>query len=280
VSTKKVVLTGAAGRIAGLMLPALRERYDLVPLDVRERDREGRGVPGLIKADLADPDRGTYRRYFEGADAVVHSVLATHNAERESYASERANLDMAHNLFQTCLETGVRRAVVISSCRATYFYERLIQSGRMELVTPDMKARAETLYGWAKQAIEHMGFVFALGSEGGRPLENVHIRIGAPRETDLAACEPGDMACVNRALGAYLSRRDLAQLVEKSIEAPDIRDEFGVPYQIFYGVSGNSHRFWSIANARRVIGYAPQDDSQIRFADEVAEHVRAARQGS
>ena len=50
----------------------------------------------------------------------------------------------------------------------------------------------------------------------------------------------------------------------------DITNEHGVPFQIFYGVSGNTHNFWSIANARRVVGYAPQDDSQVNFADEIA----------
>ena len=47
----------------------------------------------------------------------------------------------------------------------------------------------------------------------------------------------------------------------KSIEAPNIDDEHGVPFQIFYGVSGNTHNFWSIANARKIIGYAPDDDT-------------------
>ena len=54
---------------------------------------------------------------------------------------------------------------------------------------------------------------------------------------------------MRRALGAYLSARDLTQLVVKSIETEDIRDEHGVPFQVFYGISGNSHAFWSIANA-------------------------------
>jgi hypothetical protein len=35
-------------------------------------------------------------------------------------------------------------------------------------------------------------------------------------------------------------------------------------------VSGNTHNFWSIVNARRVIGYAPEDDSQVNFADQIA----------
>jgi hypothetical protein len=46
--------------------------------------------------------------------------------------------------------------------------------------------------------------------------------------------------------------------------------------QIFYGISANPHAFWSIANARRVIDYAPEDSSEFPFARLIAEHLRAA----
>ena len=65
--------------------------------------------------------------------------------------------------------------------------------------------------------------------------------------------------------------------VIKSIETPDINDNDGVPFQIFYGVSGNDHNFWSIANARKVIGYEPDDNSSVRFIDAVTKHIAAAR---
>ena len=84
------------------------------------------------------------------------------------------------------------------------------------------------------------------------------------------------MTRVRRALAAYISQRDMSQLFVRSIETEDIRDEHGVPFQIFYGISDNPHAFWSIANARRIIGYAPQDNSEIRFRDLIAAHIAAA----
>ena len=81
---------------------------------------------------------------------------------------------------------------------------------------------------------------------------------------------------MRRALAVYLSQRDFDQLIVKSIETPDIRDKFGVPFQIFYGISDNPHAFWSIANAREVIGYAPEDNSEVRFRAEIAAHIEAA----
>jgi len=92
------------------------------------------------------------------------------------------------------------------------------------------------------------------------------LRIGAPREIDAAQFADNPKA-YKRDLGAYLSARDLTQLTVRSIETADIRDAHGIPFQIFYGISNNARAFWSLTNARRVIGYAPEDDSEVKFAD-------------
>ena len=36
-----------------------------------------------------------------------------------------------------------------------------------------------------------------------------------------------------------------------------------------YGISNNTRAFWSLANARRVLGYEPEDDSEVRFAHDI-----------
>jgi hypothetical protein len=52
-----------------------------------------------------------------------------------------------------------------------------------------------------------------------------------------------------------------------------------VPFLIVYGISGNTHRFWSLASARTKIGYVPEDDSQVNFADAIAAIARRGRTG-
>ena len=277
---RKVVLTGAAGYIAGRMLPALRERYDLTLLDARTTNRAGEEVPDVVVVDLNQRDRDAYRAYFRGADAVIHCAFVQtprDGTTQDRFEAELANIHMAYNIYQTAAEEGVRRVVVASSNHAADYYERLIWAGKWDVVTPEMRPLSDNFYGWAKEAYEHLGFVFASRTEEGPRLENVQLRIGGPRETDAANVPPGDLQRLHRALGAYLSVRDQVQLFVKSIETQDIRDEHGVPFQIFYGVSDNTHNFWSIVNARRVIDYAPEDNSQVRFADEIARHVAAAR---
>ncbi len=266
----RVVVTGAAGYVASQLLPAFRERYDLVLLDAREKTRDGTLVEGVNITDLRDADRETYRSYFVGADAVVHLAFnykQGHSMNDGDYYSERSNLDLAFHVYQTAREEDVRRVVIASSNHAADWYEHLLRQRKMEMLDVTAPPLSDNYYGWAKACYEHLGFLFATGSMG-RALEVVQVRIGAPRQipADNAA---NDFTSYKRNLGAYISPRDLQQLFVKSIETPDITNEHGIPFQIFYGVSNNARAFWSIANAREVIGYAPQDDSEVTFADDI-----------
>lgn len=275
---RKVVLTGASGTIASVLLPALRERYDLTLLDARSTDRNGDEVAGVQVADLLNTDRDAYRQHFTDADAVVH--CAYHHVQDQGddvyFSAELANLQLTYNVYQVAWEEGARRLVAASTNHAADFYEPYALDGRVPTVTPDQNA-SDNWYGWAKIAFEQIGQVYATGiTHGGRPLENVQIRIGGPRETDLAEAPLGDLRRMRRALAVYISQRDMAQLFIKSIECEDIRDDLGVPFQIFYGISANSHAIWSIAKARKVIGYAPQDNSEIRFFNQIQAHMKAA----
>lgn len=275
---KKVVITGACGTIAGVLLPALRERYDLTLLDIRETDKNGKIVPGAQVADLMNKDRDSYRHHFAGADAVVHCAFyrVSDQGDDAYFSSELANLQMTYNVYQVAWEERVRRLIAASTNHAADFYEGYALDGETPMVTPDMNA-SDNWYGWAKIAFEQIGQVFASGlTHGGRPLENVQIRIGGPRETDITQAQLGDLRRMRRALAVYISQRDMSQLFIKSIETDDIRNEFTVPFQIFYGISANSHAIWSIANARRVIGYAPQDNSEERFFDQIQAHMKSA----
>ena len=278
---RKVVVTGASGTIAGVLLPALRQRYDLTLLDTRSTDRDGNEVEGAEIADLMNKDRDSYRHHFAGADAVVHcAYYRVHDQGDDRYfTSELENLQLTYNVYQVAWEERARRLVAASTNHAADFYENYALDGAVPMVTPDKNA-SDNWYGWAKIAFEQIGQVFASGvTHGGPSLENVQIRIGGPRETDVAAAPLGDLRRMRRALAVYISQRDMSQLFIKSIEAGDIRDELGVPFQIFYGISANPHAIWSIANARRVIGYAPQDNSEERFFDLIQAHMKAAGMG-
>lgn len=283
---RRVVVTGATGYVAQRMWKELNERWDVVGIDVRETTRDGAKVPGVIVSDLTRPDRDLYRAHFEGAEAVIHCGFVSaprldattwQNNSDAKFQAEHTNVALAYNVYRTALETGVKRVVACSSNHAADYYERLVWAGKLDMVTPEMPPRSDNWYGWAKASYELMGFVFATGQVDGKKLEVVQWRIGGPRDDDIDQVKPGDIKVMHRALGAYLSRRDQVQQAIRMVETPDITDEHGVPFLIVYGISGNTHRFWSLANARAKIGYAPEDDSQINFADKIAAIARAAK---
>ena len=285
---RRVVITGAAGYVAQRMFKALDDRWDVVPIDIVDKTRDGKPVPRLVVADLTVPDRNAYRRHFSGADAVIHCGFVRapgmtadtwQDNSDAKFQAEHANVALAYNVYRVALEEGVRRVVVCSSNHASDYYERLVWDGRVDMVTPEMPPRSDNWYGWSKASYELLGFVFATGKVGGRRLEVVQWRIGGPRDDDIDHVKPGDIPTMHRALGAYLSARDQTQQAIKMIETPDITDDNGVPFLIVYGISGNTHRFWSLASARRKIGYTPEDDSQVNFADKIAAIARAARRG-
>ena len=284
---RKVVLTGAAGYVAQRMFAELGERWELVPIDVRATAGGGQAVPGLVVADLTNRDRNVYRHLFRGADAVIHcgyvrapglDATTWQNNSDAKFWAEHDNVALAYNVYRVALEEGVRRVVVASSNHAADYYERLVWDKRLDMVTPEMPPRSDNWYGWAKAAYELLGFVFATGKvDEGRKLEVVQWRIGGPRDDDIERVEPGDIPTMHRALGAYLSRRDQVQQAIRMVETEDIADEHGIPFLIVYGISGNTHRFWSLAGARQKIGYVPEDDSQVNFATTIARIAGAAK---
>ena len=219
-SKKKVLVTGATGYIASLMLPEFRDRYELVLTDVSAttRSKSNRSieaeehVPGVITTDLLNFDRTKYASLFENVEAVVHLGYRRRDdgqpspenpRSMDSYFEEKQNVDMAYNVLRAAYEAGVKRFVCASSNHASDWYEfNLIHERKLEVVDPLALPLADNFYGWAKAAYEYMGCVFACGFpsfehpsgreilveglETGRKLEVIMVRIGHPRELEPA----------------------------------------------------------------------------------------------
>jgi len=281
---RRVLITGASGEITRQLLPTFRDRYELVLLDTRPSEHAN----DIIDVDVSDPEIEKYREYFRGVDAIVHNVRSTKlglktsaphhwlkarpgSEPAEGYFVERNSVDMAFNVLRLAMEENVRRVVITSSNHAADWYETKLHNGQLDTIGPEIYPLSDNFYGWAKATYEHLGFIFATGRLG-RVVENVHIRVGAPRPIRAADFD-GDQVSYKRDLGGYISERDMQQLYTKSIEAEDIRNEDRIPFQIFYGISNNTRAFWSIANARKVIGYAPEDDSEVEFTKDIQQHI-------
>ena len=282
---KRLLMTGAAGYVADQMLSRFREKYELVLLDTSTKNRRGDEVEGVNMIDLIDEDRTRYAHFFEEVDAVIHLAYKRRTGQPlDHFYDERENVQMAYNVLRSSYDSGVKRVAIASSNHASDFYEHaLIHERKLEMLDPYRLALSDNFYGWAKATYEHLGFLFAcgaMGEEGSGLSENlvagnlntsrkmgvVMVRIGAPRNLDPQEYQ-GNSVGFKRDLGAYISPRDITQLFEKSIEVENIENEYGVPWQVVYGISNNTRAFWSLSNARKVFGYEPKDDSDILFAE-------------
>ena len=287
-AARKVLITGAAGYVAGQMLPAFRERFDLKLVDSRTTNGAGEAVEGVTVADLAAEDPNAYSALFEGIEAVVHLALFRTSAGGQvkggvpdrpvmpnllpgsslgidDFFAERRNLEMAYNVLRAAYDAGVERVVFASSNRVGDWYEHaLVHERKVDMIGPDRLPLSDTFYGWSKATCEHMAFLFACGAFG-RKMGVVNVRIGWPHELDVTAFAD-DVTNYKRALAAYFSRGDVARLFVSAVEAPDIDNGNGVPWQVVYGTSDNTRAFWSLSNARRVLGYEPGDDSEVKYA--------------
>jgi nucleoside-diphosphate-sugar epimerase len=284
----RVLVTGACGTVAAQILPAFQSAYELRLVDVRATGPDGRPVPGVTVADLADPDRRRYAALFEDVSAVVH-LAYRHPGDTawgqgvppiDRFDTELENVRIAQHVYRCAYDAGVPRVVMASSNHAADWYEHhLVHARRREVVGPADLPLSDNFYGWAKASYELLGFVYASGAFG-RRLEVVQVRIGAPRDVagrhyegplreQHVGPDASGLANFKRDLGAWVSPRDLAQLFRRAVDARDIRDAHGVPWLVVYGISDNTRAFWSLESARRVLGYTPQDDSEVAYADDI-----------
>lgn len=295
-----VLVTGAAGHVATLAMPGLQGRHDLRLTDIRTPQHVPAGAT-FHKMSLLDATDAEMADAFRGVETVIHSAYIP-SAERDVYSllppqidrfdAEFDNIRMAQRVYRCALESGVRRILVVSSNHAADWYEHTeIHRRRRDMVYPTDLPLSDNFYGWAKASYELLAYPYACGVFG-RRIEMAMLRIGSPYPIDVSRFEPGAQpapsgltrpsgrAAFKRALGAYLSDRDCAALFRSALEAEFNLPEDTVPWVIAYGISDNTRAFWSLETARRVLGYSPQDDSEVVYAADVRRLLMECGSGS
>jgi nucleoside-diphosphate-sugar epimerase len=234
---KKVLITGAAGRIGQVMRTGLKDRYDLRLMYHRTvlEAVEGEEVAMGSVADMAAIEAAV-----DGVDAVVHMAGDPSTSAPWESVLEK-NIQGVYCTYEACRKKGVKRVIFASTNHVTGFYE---QDGAY--TTPEMPERPDSLYGVSKAFGEDLGRYYV--DEYG--LEVICLRIGSFQPDSAVRERQGD-----RILSTWLSHRDCVQLVRCGIEA-DVR--FG----IYYGISGNTRAYWDIQSARQELGYEPEDNAE------------------
>ena len=237
---KKLVLTGAAGRLGSYLREPLSKMCDeLVSTDIA--DGIGKLYPGerYEKGDLASLD--DMMRVLTGADMVVHMGAYADEGPFEKLLGP--NFIGAYNIWEAAYQNGLKRVVYASSIHAVGMHPK------NEFINTETRHRPDTFYGLAKCFAEDLGSMYW----DKRGLESVHMRILSCAQVTNA-----------RALGSWLSYDDLIQLTQRCIETPV------TGFSIIYGVSNNDRA--PVDNAKAsFIGYRPKDNAEQFAAKILAE---------
>jgi nucleoside-diphosphate-sugar epimerase len=261
----KVLITGAYGLIGNIVYRHLDESGEHEVYGLSRRRLPSDRLPESQLAKIPDDrffladltDEVALRRAVKGMDAIVH-MAANADGEAEWDSVLNSNIIGTYNVYEACRLAGVPRIVFASSIMTIFGYAleepyKAIHEARLDavpesvpLITAQDPARPTALYSCSKVWGEAMAHMYA----------HVHgmsclcIRIGWVVSEDKPPDEP-------YANPVWCSQRDIAQLVERCLAAPE-----SVRYDLFYGLSDNEHRWADIAHAREVIGYVPLDRAE------------------
>ena len=240
---KKIVLTGAAGRLAGyLREPLAAKCAALISTDIARMEEPLIKGESFVQADLADYAK--MAEIIKGADMVVH--FGGHPDEKPFEDILHANIIGCYNIWQAAHEAGVRRIVYASSIHAVGLHPK---TTAINIHTPH---RPDSYYGLAKCFAEDMAKLY-WDKKG---LEAVCLRI---------------LSCANvtnsRALGSWLSYDDLIHLVERAVDTPT------TGFAVIYGVSNNDRSPVDNSGAS-FLGYRPRDNAE-QFAEDILANAPA-----
>ncbi len=234
---KTILLTGASGRIGRCLRHALRDDYRLVLFN-RSAVNDLGPHEMLIRGDTADA--AAVEEAARGADVIVDLAGVSDVAPfREKLLP--TNILGTYNVFEAARVAGVPRVIYASTHHVVGFYPA---SDHFDEFAP---YRPSSMYGVTKCFAEATGRLYA--DKAG--LQVICLRIGFFRDRPLE----------ERHLAVWISPADMGRLVRCAIEAPDIR------FEIVYGVSNNTRRWWDLSRARAVLGYQPQDDAEAYAAE-------------
>jgi nucleoside-diphosphate-sugar epimerase len=228
--SRRVVLTGAGGRIGRAIFPLLPADWDVLRTDLEASE-------DIAALDVTDAD--ACRRTFAGADAVVHLAAVPDPAASWEQLLP-ANVLGTYHVAEAAAACGVRRLVLASSLHAVSAVPSETQ------LRDSDPPRPGNLYGATKAWAEALGAWLAATTS----TSVVALRIGyfSPHRPDPDTVPASELA-------AWLSARDAAELVRAAVEAE------GLTFIVANGISANRYRRADLRDTMQLLGYQPVDDA-------------------
>jgi nucleoside-diphosphate-sugar epimerase len=189
----------------------------------------------VVFLDIADAE--ACAAACQGIDTVIHLAAdPSPEADWEGSLLDN-NIRGVVNVFRAASEASCRRVIFASSVHAITGYPG------DEPIPDDAAPRPQNLYGASKAFGEVIAATFAAAG-----LSGIAIRIGAYDAPWFY--EQGTA----REAAAYVSARDLNQLIVRCIETPEI------PFAVVAAISNNRRKRFDLVKTRALLGYEPVDD--------------------
>ena len=236
-SEKKVLITGAAGLVGGILRTHWGDRYQLRLGDIRPVDNLA-SHEQFVHTDIVD-----YQQVLSVArdmDTVVH--LAAYPGDGAEFYDTLLHLNVigAYNAFHAASEAGCRRMVFASSIDAVMGYYREAE------VAWDRPVYPTNMYGATKCWGEALGRVYS----DRHGLSCICVRLTSPTFSQTGDWDADDLM-------SQTSPRDCAQLFGRCVDVE------GVDFAIVNGISGHRHPRLDLEISREVVGYEPQDGTAV-----------------
>jgi nucleoside-diphosphate-sugar epimerase len=244
----RVLVTGMSGLIGGVLRTRLAAAHELRALNRGWVE----GVP-CHQADIADLE--AIRPAFDGVDVVVHLAANAHGSAPWADVLQH-NVVGTYNVFEAARLAGVKRVIyassgaTVSNCERDFPYSALV-SGRYEevaswpILTHESPLRPSGLYGASKVWGEALARHYA----DAHGLSMICLRIGAVNAEDRPLAP--------RQYSVWCSQRDIGQMIERCIAAPE-----SLRFDVFFVVSDNKWSYRDLSHARTVVGYVPADRAE------------------
>jgi nucleoside-diphosphate-sugar epimerase len=227
---RRVVLTGAGGRIGRAIFPLLPADWDVLRTDLEASE-------DIAALDVTDADE--CHRVFTGADAVVHLAAVPDPAASWEQLLP-ANVLGTYHVAEAAAACGVRRLVLASSLHAVSAVPSETQLRETDPPRPG------NLYGATKAWAEALGAWLAATTT---------TSVAALRIGYFSPHRPDPDTVPARELAAWLSARDAAELVRAAVETD------GLTFIVANGISANRYRRADLRDTIEQLGYQPVDDA-------------------
>lgn len=228
----RVLITGVNGKIGQALQKALVDTWDIIGVD---KDA-GTDVSDWNAVDRVFAEAGELD-YVVHLAAVADSKASWDDVLKNNIVATRYIYERAKN------HGGIKKTVFASTNHVMGGWQKEYMGMDGHLITLEHEVRPDGDYATSKL----FGEALARQYWEDYQLRSICLRIGSvPPNNDPTHDE--------RLMRIWLSHRDLAQLVKKSLES-------AVDFGIYYATSNNDGNIFDLSATEKDLGYQPEDNS-------------------